>query len=231
MRSPQGQPALSAMRARRGHRRVVGRPHLGRAAHAARDSDGCDVARGPDPAEGRHADAQLRRRADAVRPAVPRRRRRAHRAADRRQGAQSRRRRRRGAVAGADRVLPDGRRRAARRAIPTTCLRRVWKVAALLLVDDLDAASLRHATARSSGACSSPSSTTSRARSRPRPRWRRTMSGCRSSDEVTPGARRAGAGSRGVAARAGRARRNNRPRCGRTIGRPCLPADRRRRKR
>ena len=44
--------------------------------------------------KGDHADALVRRRADAPRPAVPRRRRRAHRARHRRQGPQPRRRRR-----------------------------------------------------------------------------------------------------------------------------------------
>ena len=53
--------------------------------------DGFALHRGPGHREGRHADAQLRRRADAPRPPVPRRRRRPHRAADRRQGAQPRR--------------------------------------------------------------------------------------------------------------------------------------------
>ena len=77
--------------------------------------------------EGHHADAQLRRRADAVRAALPRRRRRAHRAADRREGPQPGRRRR-----------PRAGRRAAQRSTPTattpgcdaysdTCLRRVWR--------------------------------------------------------------------------------------------------------
>ena len=51
------------------------------------------------------AAAQLRRRADALRPAVPGRRRRAHRAADRRQGPEPRRQRRALSVAGAARVL------------------------------------------------------------------------------------------------------------------------------
>ena len=47
---------------------------------------GLDARRGPDPREGRHRDAELRRRADAARPALPRRRRRAHRPADGREG-------------------------------------------------------------------------------------------------------------------------------------------------
>ena len=86
-----------------------------------------DLERGPDHREGRDADALVRRRADAVRPAVPRRRRGAHRPADRRQGAQPRGRRR-----------PRARRRARAttsrrgddtglRAYSDTCLRRVWR--------------------------------------------------------------------------------------------------------
>jgi hypothetical protein len=56
--------------------------------------------------EEHRAAAQLRRRADALRAPVPRRRRRAHRAADRRQGPEPRRVRRALPVARAHRVLP-----------------------------------------------------------------------------------------------------------------------------
>ena len=52
--------------------------------------DGLDAARGADPREGRHRDAELRRRADAARQALPRRRRGAHRAADGREGTEPR---------------------------------------------------------------------------------------------------------------------------------------------
>ncbi len=52
--------------------------------------DGWTLARGPDPREGRHRHAQLRHRADAVRPPLPRGRRGAHRPADGRQGAEPR---------------------------------------------------------------------------------------------------------------------------------------------
>ena len=68
--------------------------------------DGWTLARGPDPREGRHADAQLRRRADAVGEPVPRGGRGAHRAADRRKGPQPRRAGRAGARRGARRVVP-----------------------------------------------------------------------------------------------------------------------------
>ena len=103
MRSPARRAALPAMRPGRRRRRLVRRPHLGRvAARLARDG-GFILNEGPITAEGRHADAQLRRRADAARPAVPGRRRRAYRAAHRRQGPQPRRRRRRGAGARAGR--------------------------------------------------------------------------------------------------------------------------------
>ena len=98
--------------------------------------------RGPIVERGHHADAQLRRRADAARPPVPGRRRGAHRPADRRQGPQPRGRRRararrrrwsrstRTAIdAGAGRLLGD---------LPAPRLAR----AALLLVDDPAAAPL-----------------------------------------------------------------------------------------
>ena len=51
--------------------------------------------------------------------------------------------------------------------------------AALLLVDDADAASASRPTTRSTASASSPSSITWRARKRPRARWRRITSGCR----------------------------------------------------
>ena len=93
--------------------RVAGRARLERAAPAARDH-GRELAsdRRSGAAEGRHRDAQLRRRADAARPPVPHRRRRPHRAADRRQGHEPRHRRRAGAFARA-------RRPSSRRAGPT----------------------------------------------------------------------------------------------------------------
>ena len=77
------EPALRAVPARRGHRRVAGRAHLGGAAAAARPRR-LDARRGPGAREGRDGHAQLRRRADALRAPLPGRRRRAHRAADRR---------------------------------------------------------------------------------------------------------------------------------------------------
>ncbi len=58
--------------------------HLGRAGDAARRRAPAQARQ--DRAEGHHADAKLRHRADAVGPAVSRRRRRPYRAADRRQG-------------------------------------------------------------------------------------------------------------------------------------------------
>ena len=76
---------LRAGRARRGRCELARRADLGGTAgtHGTR---WLDASRWPDPREGCHRDAELRRRADAARPAVPRRRRVAHRAADRRQG-------------------------------------------------------------------------------------------------------------------------------------------------
>ena len=76
---------------------VVGRPDLGRAAPPPRARRRLDAARGAGAREGHRAAAQLRRRADAARAPLPRRRRRAHRAADRREGPQPRGRRRDGA--------------------------------------------------------------------------------------------------------------------------------------
>ena len=72
--------------------------------HAPRlAADGWKLDRGAGHREVDHADAQLRRRADALRPAVPRRRRGAHRPADRREGPEPRGRRRALLARGADR--------------------------------------------------------------------------------------------------------------------------------
>ncbi len=60
--------ALSAGRPRRGYRELARRPHLGRTAQAARRRAHAEGRQ--DAAEGHHPDAQLRGRADAVRPAV-----------------------------------------------------------------------------------------------------------------------------------------------------------------
>ena len=85
--------------------------------------------------------AQLRRRADAVRPAVSRRRRRPHRAADRRQGPQSRRQRCAVFVARAGRALP-GQIGCRSRALFGARAAAGVEGRALLLVDDDAAASL-----------------------------------------------------------------------------------------
>ena len=82
-----GRAALSAMRPRRGDRELAGRAYLGGAAQAA--GRRAQAHRGQDATKGHHADAQLRGRADAARPAVSHRRQRAYRAADRRQGHES----------------------------------------------------------------------------------------------------------------------------------------------
>ena len=63
---------------------MVGPAHLGRAGDPARRRAPAQARQ--DRAEGHHANAKLRHRADAVGPAVSRRRRRPYRAADRRQG-------------------------------------------------------------------------------------------------------------------------------------------------
>ena len=101
--------------------------------------DGWSVSEGPITDKSVTADAQLRRRADAARPAVPRRRRGAHRAADRRQGPQPRAVRRGGAGERAPRAAERGRWDAGRRLLrhlPAPGL----AGHPLLLVDDLDAA-------------------------------------------------------------------------------------------
>ena len=93
-RSPTTQPALRPGRSRRGHRQLAGRTVLGGACSCGRrPRTATTISRSAGRPEGHHADAELRRRADAVRPTVPRRRRRPHRAADRRQGHESRGRR------------------------------------------------------------------------------------------------------------------------------------------
>ncbi len=134
-----GAAHVPAVRARRGSRAVARPAHLGRAAPAARRRR-CSEPRGrSDHAEGRDGDAQLRRRADAVRPAVPRGRRGAHRAADGREGHEPRGRRRRRARARARRVLRARRPRRARRVLRDVPAARVAR-RALLVVDDVDAA-------------------------------------------------------------------------------------------
>ena len=117
---------------------VAGREDLGGAPAAGR-ARGVDARGGADPREGRHRNAQLCGRADAVRPAVPGRRCGAHRPADGREGAEPGDRRRAAARRDDRRLVPVGRRRCARRATrrmpPPRLARR-----ALLLVDDDDAA-------------------------------------------------------------------------------------------
>ena len=136
------EPPLRAVRPGRGHRPLARRADLGGAAAAPRLRR-LDARRGADPREGRDADAELRRRADAVWPPLPRRRRGAHRPADRRQGPQSRAPRRERARRRARVLVRDGldrRPRRLHRGVPAPRLAR----RALLVVDDLDAASLAH---------------------------------------------------------------------------------------
>src|SRR6185437_2101859 len=93
-----------------------------------------------DPAEGRYAVAQLRGRADAIRPAFPRRRQRAYCAADRRQGHESRVCRRAYSGARVCRILPLGPDRATRRLFAEGLAAGV-EGATFLLVDDANPAS------------------------------------------------------------------------------------------
>ena len=104
---------------------LAGRAHLGGVAGAHR-AGGLDASRRGGAREGSHRDAQLRRRADAARAAVPRRRRSAHRPADRSQGAQPRCARRTRARRRAVEWYAEA---AATRSTPTRreCLRRVWR--------------------------------------------------------------------------------------------------------
>ena len=149
---------LPPVRARRGSLAVAGRADLG-GAPAARRPRGLDARGGADPREGRHRDAQLRGRADAARPAVPRRRRGAHRPADRREGAEPRDR---GRARCSPRRSPTGTGRAT-----TPCSTLLGRMPAprlarraLLVVDDDDAAPCRPTRTRSATGCGSPSSGT-----------------------------------------------------------------------
>ena len=87
---PVGDALLPAVLAGRGPRRLARRTDLGGAQRALRARRRLLVERGRDLREGRHADALLRRRADAAREALPRRRRGPHRAADGSQGDEPR---------------------------------------------------------------------------------------------------------------------------------------------
>ena len=112
-----------------------------------------------DRAEGNNADAQLRGRADAVRQFVSGRRRGAYRAADRGQGTQSRDRRRARARAGVQRILCERLTHRARGLLGDLSAPRV-ESAAIFVVDDLDAASVRRRKRISTSAVSSPNSNT-----------------------------------------------------------------------
>ena len=84
------------------------------------------LAEGHDPAERHHRHAQLRGRADAIRPAVSGGRLRSYPAADRCEGDEPRSRRCDGAVARAHEFYRSGRHDLLER-YSQTCLRRVWK--------------------------------------------------------------------------------------------------------
>ena len=138
---------------------LVGRGDLGRDARAHDDAGRLAAERRAHHPEGRHADAQLRGGADALRPAVPGRRRRAHRPADGRQGAESGGVGRAGAGAGAEGVLrarPDGMARRVFGRVPAARL----EGAAVLVVDDVDAAPLSGRNAPSTISARSPIWTT-----------------------------------------------------------------------
>ena len=132
--------------------------------------------------EEHRAAAQLRRRADALRPPVPRRRRRAHRAADRRQGPEPRGRRRRlccrarWSSTTASAATPASTRYSER--VPAPGL----EGRALLLVVHLADAPVSRTPATSARRCRQAELDYLVALAAPpRPRWPRTTSGCRCS--------------------------------------------------
>ena len=129
MRSRDGEPALPAGAARRrtsttgpttgsGQRWPTGSAH-------GRTAGSCTT--GPITDKSVLPMRSFVQRADAARPAVPRRRRRAHRAADRRQGPQPRRRRRRPARPALAALLSQGRQPTLADAYSDAALRRVWR--------------------------------------------------------------------------------------------------------
>ena len=193
LRSPQLSPLLRPGRARRGHRGLAGRADLGRAQRAATALDGWALGKGRSWRRGSPGCAATSA-ADAARAALPGRRRRAHRSAHRRQGAQPRdprrarcsARRSSGSSSG-DRSGLDG--------YSDTCLRRVWRARAVLVVDDLDAAPAARRRRVRASSCSSRSSAIRSARPPPRRRSPRTTSGCR----LMAGRRRSAARSNGGA--------------------------------
>src|SRR6185437_9507465 len=133
--------ALPAGRAGGAHRGLERRAHLVGARRALRGCGRMAAERRTDPRDNRRRDAQLRRRADAPRAALPRRRCGAHRAAHRREGVEPRGGRRARARAGPRALVRErGRVRAGSvlRDLPRARVAR----RALLLVDDGDAASL-----------------------------------------------------------------------------------------
>ena len=178
LRSPSSQPPLHPVPARRGHRRVARRPDLGGAADPAR-ARRLDAGRGAGAREGRDRDAQLRRRADAARPALPRRGRRAHRAARPAQRGSTWRSR---DVA----LLADGARGLVRRAATgagSTATPRLpaprLACGALLVVDDLDAPPPRRGRRLRAAAPALPAPLRDDVAGRRHDRWPRTTSGSR----------------------------------------------------
>ena len=121
---------------------------------------------------------ELRRRADALRQAFPGWRRGAYRSADRRKGSQPRGGRRARARASADRALRERIVCRARRLFGCMPGARL-EGRAVLLLDDLAAASLSGVRSSSAASCSSRSSTTSSARGLRQCHSPKTMSDCR----------------------------------------------------
>ena len=133
---------------------------------------------GPSIEKSDRAAAQLRRRADAARPAVPGRRCRPHRAAHRRQGTQPGRLATSTTCRSADRLL-SRRRRGRLEPIPTRALARDLEGRALLVVDDRLLHRFPEASAFEAADAGGPSWTTSCGHAPRRRRSPRTMSACR----------------------------------------------------
>src|SRR6266545_16637 len=129
---------LRAVPSRRAARRVAGRADLAGAA-GADGAGGLDAARRAGAGEGHHRHAQLRSRADAVRPTLPRGRRGPYRPGDGRERPESCDRGRPRARRGDRRLVCDRQRHGARVVLVDVPAPRLAG-RALLVVDDVDAA-------------------------------------------------------------------------------------------
>ena len=179
MRSPTRSRYYVQVPLQRQGRRLVGRGVLERAAQPPGPAGARAARHRPVDRKKHRAAAQLRGRADALRPAVPGRRRRPHRAAHRRQGPEPGGHRREVPVRRLHRALPRTQQRRHRpllRAVPAPRL----EGRALLLVVHLAHAQVPgHRRVRAEGAGGGTGLPGGFAARRPR-RWRRTTWACRS---------------------------------------------------